>query len=102
MPDRLILISGGIILSLGFLKAAATGEKLSTVIEGGLVAIILLSLVDSFGDEWSKFASSMAVLTMVAVIYNDLPVVVQLVQPQHQPGTLQEKAGTFPKTAIPQ
>lgn len=76
MPDRLILISAGVILTLGFTKAAIKQQPLTPVIEGGIVVVLLLSLLDSFGDEWSSFASAMAVLAAVSVVYADFPAIV--------------------------
>ena len=105
MPDRLILISGGVILTLGFVKASLQGKPLTPVVEGGIVAIMILSLLDSFGDNWSKFASSMAVLAMVAVVYSDLPAVANVFAnpPQHNAGTLQQRTiPPYPITNNPQ
>jgi hypothetical protein len=91
MPDRLILISGGVILSLGFIKASLQGKPLTPTVEGGIVVVLLLSLLDSFGNDWSKFASAMAVLAMVAVIYSDLPAVASVFAnpPTHNAGVFQ-------------
>lgn len=94
-PDRLILLSGGVIISFGFLKGVITKQPLTPILEGGIVVILLLSLLDSFGsDDMSKFASAMAVLAMIAVLYQDLPPIVSMFsqQPQHTAGNLQEAA----------
>lgn len=106
MPDRLILISGGVILSLGFIKGAITQKPLTPVVEGGLVAILLLSLLDSFGGSWEKFASSLAVVAMLAVIYSDLPTVLDFFNNAQKSvptgGTLTERNPQYPGHTNPQ
>ena len=104
MPDRLILISGGVILSLGFTKAALYGKPLTPVVEGGIVVVLLLSLLDSFGDDWAKFSSAMAVLAMVAVLYQDLPPIAKVftVTPQHNAGVFASASPPFPGHTNPQ
>lgn len=102
-PDRLILLSGGVILSLGFLKGVITQKPLTPILEGGIVVVLFLSLLDSFGNEdVSNFAGAMAVLAMVAVIYQDLPPVAKLFtsQPTHSAGTFQEASVNTKKPEV--
>jgi amino acid transporter len=73
-PDRIILLSGGVILVLGFLKGILTKQPLTPIMEGGIVLVLFLSLLDAFGnDGLSKFSDAMAILAMIAVLYQDLP-----------------------------
>lgn len=81
-PDRIIVLSGGVILALGFLKGAITKQPLTPIVEGGIVLILLLSFLDAFGnDGLSKFADAMAILAMIAVVYQDLGAVVSAFNP---------------------
>ncbi len=73
-PKNHILIDGSVILSVGLLKAAKDKKPLSLVVEGSLVLVILMSLLESLDPmHLGKVASALSTLATITVLIAELP-----------------------------
>jgi hypothetical protein len=72
MINKKIIVAGTIILAFGLINAAKNRKPFSTVVEAGLVLILVTSIIDAFGEDASKLASSLAILAAAMVVLNQI------------------------------
>ncbi len=77
MGDKKILIAGFIVLGLGAARAWTGGKAATTVLEGGLLAVLLLSLLAAFGQKQAQLAANFAMLIALTAIIVELPVILK-------------------------
>lgn len=77
-----IIIAGTVILAFGIGKAALDKQPLDKPIVGGLVFILLLSLVSAFSEPLSNLAGDFAVLGLITVVLVDGPEVLDQLNKQ--------------------
>lgn len=88
-----ILVAGGVILSVGVLRAAGAGQPLSRPILGAGVFVLILSLFDAFGSaQLNRVIGAIALLAMITALTIELPPLLAVVQ-THTTRTFQEKTG---------
>lgn len=66
--EQKIIVSGVVIIVFGTLKAALNKKPLDVPIVGGVVFVLLLSLVSAFGPALSNLAGNFALLGMLTVL----------------------------------
>ena len=84
--EQKIIVAGVTLLVFGVGKAALDKKPLDRPFVGGLVFILLLSLVSAFGPALSNLAGNFAVLGLVTVLLIDGPEVIQEANKQVQKG----------------
>lgn len=72
-PEKQILIAGAILLSLGIANAVTTGSKISPVIEGGVVLLLLASLGTALFPGAGKPIAALLLLAVVTALFVELP-----------------------------
>jgi hypothetical protein len=75
--DAQIVVGGVIVLTLGAINKWTTGKAATPVLEGGIIAIILLALLSLFGEGASKLAGRFALLVALTAIISELPAILQ-------------------------
>jgi hypothetical protein len=98
MINKKIIIAGMIILGFGLVNAAKNRKPFSTVIEAALVLILITSIIDAFGENASKLASSLAILAAAMVVLNQTGPFLQLIGANTTPHAVTtEPEGPLPK-----
>ena len=76
MGDKKIIIAGFIILSLAAVRGITSGKPATPALEGGLVALLLLSLLAAFGEKQALLAGNLAMLAALTAIFSGVPQIV--------------------------
>lgn len=76
-----ILVAGGVILSLGVIRAVGHNTGLSKPVLGATVFVLLLSLLEAFGNaQLNRVLGAIALLAMFTVATFELPAILSMVQ----------------------
>lgn len=71
--SKTILIGGIVIISIGVVNAAVNKRPETPVFVGGIGFILLASLLDTIGGQWSKVASGLVGLAVVTSLLVEGP-----------------------------
>ena len=71
--EKQIILAGFIIVGLGAARSFTDNKPVTPVLEGSLVAILLLSLLAAFGEQQAKLAGAMALLVALSSIFINVP-----------------------------
>lgn len=81
-PDVHIIVAGGIIMIVGVLTAIGGGKPVSSVVEGSIVLIVLLSiLTDLDPTHLGKIAYALASLAVLTTLLVELPGLLKKIMP---------------------
>ncbi len=81
-PDIHIVTAGGIILVVGVLTAIGNSKPVSTVIEGSIILVLLLSILSDLDPaHLGKIAYALASLAVLTVLLVELPSLLKKVVP---------------------
>lgn len=69
---------------MGVIYSYQTDRSPSKVIEGSLLFMILLSLLDATGPQMSKIASAFALLALLSVTIAELPQILSKINPERE------------------
>lgn len=83
--NNTILIGGVVIITFGAVSALYNSKPETPVFIGGIGFILLASLIDMFGGEWSKLASGLVGLSVVTVILVEGPSLFAAIQGMKPP-----------------
>lgn len=80
--NRQIIFSGFIIVGTGIIRATQGKSDYTTVLVGGYVFILVLSIMDAFGGNLSRFSGALALLAAAYVVIDKFPwdVVINLIK----------------------
>lgn len=72
--NRSILISSSITLGIGVLNAIVHDRPISNVVQGGMVVMSLLALLDALSPtQFGALAAALASIAAIASVLNELP-----------------------------
>ena len=71
--EKQIILAGFIIVGLGAARSFTDNKAVTPVLEGSLVAILLLSLLAAFGEQQAKLAGALALLVAFSSILINVP-----------------------------
>lgn len=71
--NKKIVVSGVAIMSFGLIRAFKMNKNPNRVIQGSLVLMLLLALMDAISDDLGKVAGALAILALIAVSISELP-----------------------------
>lgn len=75
-PNKTILVGGMIILGVGVIRAASGNKPETPVFAGGVVFLLLASILDALGPGPSKIATALVGLAATTVVVTELPGVI--------------------------
>lgn len=75
--NKPLIIGGLIILGVGVIRAATSNKPETPVFAGGVVFLLLASLLDALGPGPSKLATALVGLAATTVVVTELPGVIQ-------------------------
>jgi hypothetical protein len=80
--NRQVVISGFVIIGTGIIRAAQGKTDYTTVLVGGYVFLLVMSILDLFGGNLSRLASILALLAALYVVIDKFPwdIVINLIQ----------------------
>jgi hypothetical protein len=78
--NNTILVGGLLIISIGFINAVVNNRPKTPVFAGGVGFLLLASLIDSFGGQAAKLATSIVGLATVTVLIVEGPALVTALQ----------------------
>lgn len=73
MPNKNIVVAAFVITAAGIVNSITNKTKVTPVVIGGYIFLLVLSLVDMVGGDVAKIASGLAMLAMVYVLLNVFP-----------------------------
>lgn len=79
-PNRALIIGGMVIISVGVIHAAVQSKPETPVFAGGVVFLLLASLLDALGGGASKVATGLVSVAAVTVVLTEGSAVIQAAQ----------------------
>lgn len=81
-------MSGFLIVGTGIIRAAQGKTNYTTVLIGGYVFMLVLSVADMFGGNLSRLAGSLALLAALYVVIEEFPwdIIINLIQGNNKNG----------------
>lgn len=75
-PNKTILIGGMIIIGVGVIHAASSSKPETPVFAGGVIFLLLASILDALGGGPAKVATALVGLAATTVVITELPGVI--------------------------
>lgn len=87
--NRKIVMSGFLIVGTGIINAAQGKSDYTTVLVGGYVFMLVMSVMDMFGGNLSRLAGILAILAALWVVINEFPwdVIINLIKGNNKNGS---------------
>lgn len=75
--EKQILLAGGVLVVLGTTNAWLNNQKLTPVLEGSIVFVLLASLLAAVSENLGKVMGALSMLVVVSALYVELPPILQ-------------------------